>query len=66
MNTEQMEEIKRHFGVAAKALRSNFRQVADGHVTIRHECKNIVGRFVMSSKKCGHFCGSHFPSLHYS
>jgi hypothetical protein len=37
MNAEQMEEIKRHFGVVAEALRSDIRQIAEGHVTIRHE-----------------------------
>ena len=37
MNTEQMEEIKRHFGVVAEALRSDIRQIAEGHATIRHE-----------------------------
>ena len=37
MNNEQMEEIKRHFGVVAEALRSDIRQIAEGHATIRHE-----------------------------
>ena len=37
MNTEQMEEIKRHFGVVAEALRSDICQIAEGHATIRHE-----------------------------
>ena len=37
MNAEQMEEIKRHFGVVAEALRSDIRQIAEGHATIRHE-----------------------------
>ena len=37
MNTDQMEEIKRHFGVIAESLRSDIRQIAEGHVTIRHE-----------------------------
>ena len=37
MNAEQMEEIKRHFGVVAESLRSDIRQIAEGHVTIRHE-----------------------------
>ena len=36
MNAEQMEEIKHHFGVVAEALRSDIRQIAEGHVTIRH------------------------------
>ena len=37
MNTDQMEEIKRHFGVIAESLRSDIRQIAEGHATIRHE-----------------------------
>ena len=37
MNAEQMEEIKRHFGVVAETLRSDIRQIAEGHATIRIE-----------------------------
>ncbi len=37
MNTGQMEEIKRHFGVIAESLRSDIRQIAEGHAPIRHE-----------------------------
>ena len=37
MEQEQLEEIKRHFGVIAEALRSDVRQVAEGHAVIRHE-----------------------------
>lgn len=37
MNAEQMEEIKRHFGVVAESLRSDIRHIAEGHATIRHE-----------------------------
>jgi uncharacterized protein YeeX (DUF496 family) len=37
MNSEQMEEIKRHFGVVSESLRSDIQQIADGHATIRHE-----------------------------
>ena len=40
MNSEQMEEIKRHFGVVAESLRSDIRQIADGHATIRHELQS--------------------------
>ena len=39
MNNEEMEEIKRHFGVVAEALRSDIRQIAEGHAVIRHELK---------------------------
>ena len=37
MNSEQMEEIKRHFGVVAESLRSDIRHLVEGHATIRHE-----------------------------
>jgi cell division protein FtsB len=37
MEREQVEEIKRHFGAVAEALRSDLRQVAEGHTVIRHE-----------------------------
>ncbi len=35
-----MEEIKRHFGVVAESLRSDIRQIAEGHDVIRHELQN--------------------------
>lgn len=41
MNTEQMEEIKRHFGVIAESLRSDIQQIAKGHATIRHELQGL-------------------------
>jgi hypothetical protein len=43
MNAEQMEEIKRHFSVVAEALRSDIRQIAEGHATIRHELQEHRG-----------------------
>jgi len=43
MNAEQMEEIKRHFGVVAEALRSDIHQIAEGHATIRHELQEHRG-----------------------
>lgn len=45
MNAEQMEEIKRHFGVVAEALRSDIRQIAEGHASIRHELQELRGEF---------------------
>jgi len=45
MNTEQMEEIKRHFGVVAESLRSDIRQIAEGHATIRHELQGLRDEF---------------------
>ncbi len=40
MSHEEMEEIKRHFGVVAESLRSDIRQIAEGHDVIRHELQN--------------------------
>jgi transposase-like protein len=37
----QVEEIKRHFGVVAEALRSDIRQIAEGHSGIRHELQQM-------------------------
>jgi hypothetical protein len=62
MNAEQMEEIKRHFGVVAEALRSDIRQIAEGHATIRHELQEHRGEIRDEFRKCGPSCGSHFPS----
>ena len=40
MNSEQMEEIKRHFGVVAESLRSDIRRIAEGPATTRHELQS--------------------------
>jgi len=45
MTTEQMEELKRHFGVVAESLRSDIRQIAEGHTTIRHELQDVRDEF---------------------
>jgi hypothetical protein len=37
MNSEEIEEIKRHFGVVAESLRSDIRQIAEGHAVLRQE-----------------------------
>lgn len=37
MNNEEMEEIKRHFGVIAESLRGDIQQIAEGHDIIRRE-----------------------------
>ena len=37
MSNEEMEEIKRHFGVIAESLRSDIRQITEGHDIIRRE-----------------------------
>jgi len=34
MNSEEMEEVKRHFGVVAEGLRGDLQQVAEGHQVI--------------------------------
>jgi flagellar motility protein MotE (MotC chaperone) len=41
MEREQLEEIKRHFGVVAEALRDDVRQVAEDHAVIRHEIQEF-------------------------
>ena len=41
MEAKQIEEIKRHFGVVAEALRSDIRQIAEGHSVIRHELQEM-------------------------
>jgi len=40
-----MEEIKRHFGVVAESLRSDIRQIAEGHATIRNELQDLRNEF---------------------
>jgi hypothetical protein len=62
MNTEQMKEIKRHFGVAAEALRSDIRQITEGHATIRHELQEHRWEIRDEFKEMRASCGSHFSS----
>jgi uncharacterized small protein (DUF1192 family) len=45
MSPDQIEEIKRHFGVVAEALRSDVRQIAEGHSVIRHELQGMRNEF---------------------
>ncbi len=45
MTDAQVEEIKRHFGVVAEALRSDLRQIAEGHSDIRNELQEIRDEF---------------------
>ena len=40
MNNEEMEEIKRHFGVVAGSLRGDIQQIAEGHTMLRHELQS--------------------------
>jgi hypothetical protein len=62
MNAEQMEEIKRHFGVVAESLRSDIRQIAEGHATIRHELQEQRGEIRDEFKEMRALCDSHFLS----
>ena len=41
MEKGEIEEIKRYFGVVAEGLRSEIRQVAEGHDIIREEIKQF-------------------------
>jgi len=49
MTPEEMEEIKRHFGVVTEQLRHEIQQVAEGHTTILHHIqgfrKEMLGEF---------------------
>ena len=45
MNDAQVDEIKRHFGVVAEALRSDIRQIAEGHSGIRREIQGLREEF---------------------
>ncbi len=45
MTDAQVEEIKRHFGVVVEALRSDLRQIAEGHSDIRNELQEIRDEF---------------------
>jgi uncharacterized small protein (DUF1192 family) len=63
MNAEQMEEIKRHFGVVAEALRSDIRQIAEGHATIRHELQEHRGEIRDEFKEMRALLRLSFPQL---
>jgi hypothetical protein len=45
MSSDQIEEIKRYFGVVAEGLRSDLQQVAEGHSVIRHELQEMRNEF---------------------
>jgi hypothetical protein len=45
MNDAQVEEIKRHFGVVTESLRSDIRQIAEGHSGIRCEIQDLREEF---------------------
>ena len=51
MANAQAEEIKRHFGVVAEVIRSDIRQIAEGHSGTRHELQKIRGEFRDEFKK---------------
>jgi hypothetical protein len=38
--TEELEEIKRHFGVVAESLRSDIQEIAEGHAVLRHDLQS--------------------------
>ena len=61
MNTEQMEEIKRHVGMTAEALRSDIRKIEEGHATIRHKLHEHRGEIHDKFKEMRALFGSHFP-----
>jgi hypothetical protein len=53
MNAEQMDEIKRHFGVVAESLRSDIRQIAEGTPRSGMSYRSSAARYEMNSKGCG-------------
>lgn len=63
MNAEQMEEITRHFGVVAEALRSDIRQIAEGHATIRHKLQEHRGEIRDEFKEMRALLRLLFPQL---
>ena len=63
MNDAQVEEIKRHFGVVTEALRSDIRQVAEGHSGIRRELQGIRDEFGDEFKEMRALMRSSFSQL---
>ena len=41
MTQDEMEQVKRHFGVVADGLRSDIRLVAEGHGVLRSEIRSV-------------------------
>ena len=52
MNDAQVEEIKRHVGVVAEALRSDIRQVAKVIQVLGVSCRRYEMSSAMNSEKC--------------
>jgi len=51
MNDAQVEEIKQGFGVVAEALRSDIRQIAEGHLGIQRELQQMHDEFRSAFKE---------------
>ena len=45
MNPDEMDEIKRHFGVVAEGLRNEIRQVAEGVVNLNEKFDREISAF---------------------
>lgn len=45
MNQNEMEEIKRHFGVVAEGLRNEIRQVAEGVINLNEKFDREISAF---------------------
>ena len=52
MNGEQIEEIKRHFGVVAEPLRRDIRQIAEGMLLFAMNYKRCATNSGMSLRRC--------------
>jgi len=63
MTDAQVEEIKRHFGILAEALRSDIRQVAEGHSGIGRELQEIRNEFRDEFREMGALMRLSFSQL---
>ncbi len=63
MNSEQLEEINRHFSVVSEALRSDIRRIAEGHATLCHDLRESCGENQNELKEMQALLQLSFPHL---
>ncbi len=63
MNTEQLEEIKRHFSVISEALRSDIRRIAEDQATLQHQLQEPRGENRNEFKEIQAFTQLSFPQF---
>jgi 23S rRNA A2030 N6-methylase RlmJ len=66
MNSEQLEEIKRHFSVVSEALRSDIRRIAEGHTTLCYELEEPRGEIRAEFKEIQAIQHSHNLEINLS